>query len=239
MGIASYRQAGTVMTHRPLLVLAGCDAVALASRLTASGYATIDWLNAGAAAGQIRDQEGPAAAILAADQKPLIAELRQRFGAIPILLDLQHDSVHARSDCLNSGADDFWLSTVGPSDLLLRLRLHRTIQKRFTADVPVLQVEDLRCDPSRRCVHRGSRSIPLTAREYDLLLVLMQHPGRVFSRDELLQSVWREERSGSSNVVEVYVRYLRQKLEEAGEPRLLKTVRGIGYRLGASDVGRL
>ena len=239
MGIAPHRQAGTVMTPRPLLLLAGRDAVALASRLTASGYMTIDWLSAGAAASQIRGPEGPAAAILAADQKPLIAELRQRFGAIPILLDLQHDSVHARSDCLNSGADDFWLSTVGPSDLLLRLRLHRTIQARCAGDSPVLQVEDLHCDPGRRSVQRGSRPITLTAREYDLLLVLMQQPGRVFSRDELLQAVWKEERSGSSNVVEVYVRYLRQKLEEAGEPRLLNTVRGIGYRLGSAEVDPL
>ena len=238
------------MTHPPLLLLAGRDAVALASRLTASGYVTLDWLSAGAASNQINAAEGPAAAILAADQKPLIDELRQRFGAIPILLDLQQDSVAARSDCFCSGADDFWLSTVGPSDLLLRLRLHRTLQERSTLNVPclqldvsgsqldvqALQVEDLRCEPLHRQVHRGCRSIALTSREYELLLVLMRQPGRVFSREELLQSVWKEERSGSSNVVEVYVRYLRQKLEDAGEPRLLHTVRGVGYRLGAADL---
>ncbi len=227
------------MTPRPLLLLAGRDAVALASRLTASGYVTIDWLSAGVAANELSGPEAPAAAILAADQKPLIAELRQRFGAIPILLDLQQDSVTARADCLCSGADDFWLSTVGPSDLLLRLRLHRTIQARCAGDAPVLQVEDLHCDLGQRSVHRGARPITLTAREYELLLVLMQQPGRVFSRNELLHAVWKEERSGSSNVVEVYVRYLRQKLEEAGEPRLLMTVRGIGYRLGDAEVDSL
>ena len=103
-------------------------------------------------------------------------------------------------------------------------------------DAQTLQVADLRCDPVQRHVHRGCRSIALTSREYELLLVLMRQPGRVFSRDELLRKVWKEERSANSNVVEVYVRYLRQKLEEAGEPRLLNTVRGIGYRLGAADL---
>jgi len=222
------------MTAEPLLLLVGHDAVALATRLNASGYATVDWLSAGVASSRAQVGDEPAAAILSADQVPLIGDLRQRFGPMPILLDLQQDSVQARSACLRSGADDFWLSTIGPSDLLMRLRLHRTIQDRIGHRPALLTVEDLSLDPINRQVRRGARPIALTAREYALLVVLMRDSGRVFSRDELLQQVWQDERAGSSNVVEVYVRYLRQKLEEGGEPRLLHTVRGLGYRLGTS-----
>jgi len=222
------------MTAEPLLLLVGHDAVALATRLNASGYATVDWLSAGVASSRAQVGYEPAAAILSADQVPLIGDLRQRFGPMPILLDLQQDSVQARSACLRSGADDFWLSTIGPSDLLMRLRLHRTIQDRIGHRPALLTVEDLSLDPINRQVRRGARPIALTAREYALLVVLMRDSGRVFSRDELLQQVWQDERAGSSNVVEVYVRYLRQKLEEGGEPRLLHTVRGLGYRLGTS-----
>ena len=221
------------MTAAPLLLLVGTDAVVLASRLTASGYATVDWLSAGVASSSVQVGDEPAAAILSADQSTLIADLRQMFGPMPILLDLQQDSVEARSACLRSGADDFWLSTIGPSDLLMRLRLHRTIQDRIGHRPALLTVEDLSLDPINRQVRRGARPIALTAREYALLVVLMRQSGRVFSRDELLQQVWQDERVGSSNLVEVYVRYLRQKLEEGGEPRLLNTVRGLGYCLGA------
>ena len=149
------------------------------------------------------------------------------------VLDLKQDSVEARSACLSSGADDFWLSTLGPSDLLTRLRLHRTINDRKDLGHSLLQVQDLSLDPINRQVWRGARTIALTAREYALLLVLMQQAGRVFSREELQQRVWQDERAFSSNVVEVYVRYVRQKLEQAGEPRLLITVRGRGYCLGS------
>lgn len=225
------------MTAEPLLLLVGHDAVALATRLNASGYATVDWLSAGVASSRAQVGDEPAAAILSADQVPLIGDLRQRFGPMPILLDLQQDSVQARSACLRSGADDFWLSTIGPSDLLMRLRLHRTIQDRIGHRPALLTVEDLSLDPINRQVRRGARPIALTAREYALLVVLMRDSGRVFSRDELLQQVWQDERAGSSNVVEVYIRYLRQKLEEQGEPRLVHTVRGRGYRVGPAADG--
>ena len=220
------------MTSDSLLLLVGSDAVALAPRLTASGYLTVDWLASGVASHAVRGGDQPVAAILAADQSAWITDLRQRFDAMPILLDLREDSIAARSACLQSGADDFWLSTVGASDLLLRLRLHRTFARRSVNRPAVLQLDDLRLDPMERQVRRGSRRIDLTAREYDLLLVLMREQGRVLSRDELMQEVWQDEQRASSNVVEVYVRYLRQKLEDNGEHRLLITVRGRGYCLG-------
>jgi DNA-binding response OmpR family regulator len=225
------------MTSDPLLLLAGPAAVALAPRLTASGYTTVDWLSAGVASSRAQAGQEPVAAILAADQRPLISDLRLRFGGMPILLDLEQDTVEARSACLCSGADDFWLSSVGPSDLLMRLRLHRTIQSRDQQRPSLLKVEDLSVDISLKQVRRGGRPLALTAREYALLLALLQHPGRAFSREELLAQVWQDERATSSNVVEVYIRYLRQKLEEQGEPRLVHTVRGRGYRVGPSADG--
>lgn len=138
--------------------------------------------------------------------------------------------------CLASGADDFWLTTVGPSDLLTRLRLHLNLGQgpALPASEPaprLLQIADLVVNPTTREVKRGSRSLTLTAREYDLLLLLLQAGGAVLSRDAILAEIWREEGGASSNVIEVYVRYLRQKLEQGGERRLIHTVRGQGYCL--------
>ena len=219
------------MNVDPLLLLAGHSAVALAPRLAASGYVTFDWLSSGPSAHAAEPGESPVAAVLAADQAALIQDLRSRFGAMPILLDLERDSVEARAACLGSGADDFWLSEIGPSDLLLRLRLHRTIQQRSGQRPALLELDDLSVDPANRTVRRGDRVVALTAREFMLLQVLLRRRGQVLSRELLLQEVWQGERS-SSNVVEVYVRYLRQKLEAGGERRLLHTVRGRGYCLG-------
>ena len=219
------------MNADPLLLLAGASAVSLAPRLAASGYATLDWFSAGPSAHAPEPGESPVAAVLAADQAALIQDLRSRFGAMPILLDLERDSVEARAACLGSGADDFWLSEIGPSDLLLRLRLHRTIQQRSGQRPALLELDDLSVDLTNRTVRRGERVVALTAREFMLLQVLLRRRGQVLSRELLLQEVWQGERS-SSNVVEVYVRYLRQKLEAGGERRLLHTVRGRGYCLG-------
>ena len=219
------------MSTEPLLLLAGTSAVALAPRLSASGYTTVDWLSAGVTSSCGVAGDEPLAAVLGADQIDLIAELRQRFEAMTILLDLEQDSVEARANALRCGADDFWLSCLGPSDLLLRLRLHRTIQAREGRRPQQLQLQDLSLDPVTRQVRRAGRELALTAREYALLVVMMKRPGHVFSREQLMREVWNDE-SANSNVVEVYVRYLRQKLEGQGQSRLLLTVRGRGYSLG-------
>ena len=219
------------MSTEPLVMLAGTSAVALAPRLSASGYTTVDWLSAGVTSSCGVAGNEPLAAVLAADQVDRIAELRQRFGAMTILLDLEQDSVEARANALRCGADDFWLSGLGPSDLLLRLRLHRTIQAREGRSPLQLQLQNLSLDPVTRQVRRAGRELGLTAREYALLVVMMKRPGHVFSREQLMREVWNDE-SANSNVVEVYVRYLRQKLEGQGQSRLLLTVRGRGYSLG-------
>jgi DNA-binding response OmpR family regulator len=217
-----------------LLLLVGSSATALAPRLSASGYSTLALTNLELTDWAALKNQGPVAAVLAADQRHRIAELRHRLSGLPLLLDLVDDSVDARSEFLHSGADDFWLSGSAPSDLLMRLRLHCTLSQRQPSRPSLLQLknDDLCLDPSTRGVWRGGRALDLTTREFMLLLTLLQHQGRVLSRDQLLQQVWQEERANSGNVVEVYVRYLRQKLEAGGEGRLLHTVRGRGYCLG-------
>ena len=217
-----------------LLLLVGSSAAALAPRLSASGYSTLDLTNLVLTDWAALKNQGPVAAVFAADQRHRIAEFRHRLSGLPLLLDLVDDSVDARAEFLHSGADDFWLSGSAPSDLLMRLRLHCTLSQRQPSRPSLLQLQndDLCLDPSTREVWRGGRALDLTTREFMLLLTLLQHQGRVLSRDQLLQQVWQDERASSGNVVEVYVRYLRQKLEAEGEGRLLHTVRGRGYCLG-------
>jgi len=215
------------MTPAGRVLLVGERAEALAARLEASGYVVIRGTagGQGLAAGEVE------VAVLAAEAAPQIQDLRQQLGAVPILLDVAEDSVDARVRCLSAGADDFWLSELGPSDLLMRLRLQLNLQRQATPVTPLLQVGDLSLDPISRSVKRGPRLVALTAREYQLLLLLLERKGTVVSRDLILRRVWNDDRGTSSNVLEVYVRYLRQKLEEGGERRLIHTIRGQGYCL--------
>jgi len=213
-----------------VVLLVGAQAVGLAPRLEASGYQVLDW-SAGSAALRPAPGIAPTVVVVAADQAGLIPELRGHFGAIPILLDVLSDSVEGRESCLSSGASDFWLSTLGISDLLQRLRIHCSLQQRGAGSNHLLQVADLTVDTNCRQVRRGDRPVALTAREYGLLMLLLTHAGQVVGREQILSEVWNDDQGTSSNVIEVYVRYLRQKLEEAGEPRLIHTIRSRGYSL--------
>ena len=215
------------MTPAGLVWLLGPEAEALAARLRASGYAL--WKEPEGEAGQ--ETAPPDVVVLSACQGARIPELRRRLGATPLLLDVRDDTVEARSHCLSSGADDFWLSSLGPSDLLMRLRLQLGLSRSLAVPMQLLQLADLSLNPTTRQVRRGNRSVALTAREYQLLLLLLERRGTVVSREQILRQVWDDRPATSSNVIEVYVRYLRQKLEEGGERRLIHTVRGQGYCL--------
>ena len=211
------------------ILLVGPEAEALAPRLEASGYQCCrEPVPVGA---------NPDAVLLSLDDSGRIAYLRHQWGTVPMLLDVGDDTVEARIHCLSSGADDFWLSSLGPSDLLMRLRLHLDLTRRANVPAQLLQVGDLILNPSTRLVKRGARPVGLTAREYQLLLLLMERKGTVVSRELILRQVWNDDQNSSSfssstsNVIEVYVRYLRQKLEEGGERRLIHTIRGQGYCL--------
>lgn len=220
-------------TPAPIVVLLlGPEAADLAPRLEVSGYSAIEHEPADGL---------PAAVILSPGTEQRIPELRRRLGARPLLLGITSDSVESRSHCLEWGADDFWLPSLGTSDLLTRLRLHLALAQRQvpTPVSALLTLADLRIDPVARQGWRGQRQLSLTAREYQLLLLLLRHRGSVVSRERILEDIWADQGGGASNVIEVYVRYLRQKLEQDGEPRLIHTVRGRGYCLsdGRPPVG--
>jgi two-component system response regulator MprA len=206
-----------------ILLLLGQQAEALAPRLEASGYRC--------RMGDAGVEAGCDLVVLGAELADQLPALQERLGPVPMLLDIGTDSVAARSRMLRSGATDFWLSSAGASDLLMRLRLHRKLLDKGRPPEDRLSLGDLSLIPSRHEVRRGQRQVQLTAREYALLLLLMEHSGQVLSRDQILRQVWHDQQGAASNVIEVYVRYLRQKLEEQGERRLIHTVRGQGYCL--------
>ncbi|MEB3260730.1 MAG: response regulator transcription factor [Cyanobacteriota bacterium] len=214
----------------PLLWLVGAAAEELAPRLEASGYRTASAPPPEADAAMALPP--PAAVILAPSRADRIPDLRRRWGALPILLGSPRDDVEGRCQALSGGADDLWLTSVGPSDLLTRLRLHLKLQPPSPPpEEATIVVGDLRVDPRSHTVTRAGRVLALTSREQQLLLLLLRHRPGVVSRERILREIWPEERGAASNVIEVYVRYLRRKLEEGGQSRLIHTVRGQGYCL--------
>ena len=214
-----------------VVLLVGQEALALEERLRASGYAPTHWSCSAERALPSGSNVVPVAVILASDQGEKVSELRSRYGSLPILIGVKDDSIAARESVLACGADDFWFPFCAPSDLLQRLRLHLSIHSRSALSPPLLQIADLSVDIGSRQVHRGNRLLGLTAREYALLVLLLEERGRVVSRERILRDVWKDDQGSSSNVIEVYVRYLRQKLEEGGGSRLIHTIRGRGYCL--------
>ncbi|MFM8525438.1 MAG: winged helix-turn-helix domain-containing protein [Cyanobacteriota bacterium] len=227
------------------LLLIGERALAQQPRLELSGYGCLrenDADTRGASDGSSPPEDGqppePALLLLSADQAGRIGSLRQHWPGCPILLDSETDSIETRTHCLTAGADDFWLSDLGASDLLGRLRVHLKLVARQARRPVCLRLADLEIDPARHQVRRGQRRVALTSREYSLLLLLLQNVGQVVSRDTILATIWSDQQGTASNVIEVYVRYLRQKLEEDGERRLIHTVRGAGYCLSERPPGQ-
>src|SRR5436309_12638099 len=147
----------------------------------------------------------------------------------PVLMLTARDAVSDRVAGLDSGADDYLTKPFAFEELLARVRaLLRRGGDRASA---VLRVGDLTLDPATREVRRGTRRVSLTAREYTLLEYFMRSAGRVLSRPMLAQHVWGLDFDSESNVVDVYVGYLRRRIEASGERKLLHTVRGAGYVL--------
>ena len=206
-----------------VLLLLGAEAEALAPRLEASGYRC--------RVGEAQLGEPCDLVVLGQEWAARLPQLLEQLSPKPLLLDIGRDSVAARSELLRSGATDFWISSAGASELLTRLRLHLRLLDKQKPPADRLSLADLSVVPSRHEVRRGQRSVALTAREYALLLLLLEHRGQVLSREQILRQVWHDQQGAASNVIEVYVRYLRQKLEQEGEKRLIHTVRGQGYCL--------
>jgi two-component system, OmpR family, response regulator len=156
---------------------------------------------------------------------------RLRRGGIwaPVLMLTARDSVDDRVSGLDTGADDYLVKPFAFAELLARLR---ALSRRGDTERPnVLEVGDLRLDPALREVRRGTREIRLSAKEFALLETFMRRPGEVLSRLHLLEHAWDFAYENRSNVVDVYVRHLRRKIDEPFDRHSLETVRGAGYRL--------
>jgi DNA-binding response OmpR family regulator len=159
----------------------------------------------------------------------LCRRLRSTGIKIPVILLTAKDEVGDRVTGLDAGADDYLVKPFSIEELLARIRAH--LRRTQETDTDLLQFEDLSLNRRTREVHRGQRSIELTAKEFDLLQYLMSHPRQVFTREQILENIWGYDFLGDSNIIEVYVRYLRLKLEQESEKRLIHTARGVGYSL--------
>jgi heavy metal response regulator len=158
-------------------------------------------------------------------------ELRTQGSRVPILMLTARDAIEDRVRGLDSGADDYLVKPFAFQELLARIRAlwRRGGEVKSTR----LQVGDLVLDTVTHRADRGGRVIELTAREYALLEFLMRHPGQALSRTQIAEHVWDYDFFATSNVVDVYVRYLRRKIDQGFEIKLIKTVRGVGYKIEA------
>jgi two-component system response regulator MprA len=159
-------------------------------------------------------------------------QLRSTGDDLPILVLTARDSVSERVAGLDAGADDYLPKPFALEELLARMRalLRRTTPEE-QSDSAIMTFSDLTLDPVTREVHRGKRPISLTRTEFALLEMLIANPRRVLTRSRILEEVWGFDFPTSGNALEVYVGYLRRKTEAEGEPRLIHTVRGVGYVL--------
>jgi two-component system, OmpR family, response regulator MprA len=154
-------------------------------------------------------------------------------GDVPIMILTAKEGVSDRVTGLDMGADDYMVKPFDLDELMARIRA--LLRRAQPAGQPkVYQFSDLTLDTGTRQAKRGDRLISLTAKEYELLELFLRHPRQVLTRDVIYDSVWGYDFGGESNIIEVYVRYLRQKLEREDEERLIHTVRGVGYVLRQS-----
>lgn len=155
--------------------------------------------------------------------------LRVTGNQVPIILLTAKDEISDRVAGLDGGADDYLVKPFSIEELLARIRVH--LRPTHQENPDLLEFLDLSLNRRTREVYRGDRLIELTATEYDLLEYFISHPRQVLTREQILERVWGYNFMGDSNIIEVYIRYLRLKLEANQEPRIIKTVRGVGYVL--------
>jgi len=208
--------------------------------LAFNGY-QVDLASDGFGALEAVDAQRPDAMILDVmmprlDGLEVCRRMRAAGDELPILVLTARDAVSDRVSGLDAGADDYLPKPFALEELLARLR---ALLRRRTADdiaaaagySPTLQFADLSLDPDTRDVRRGDRPISLTRTEFSLLELLLQNPRRVLTRSTILEQVWGYDFPTTGNALEVYIGYLRRKTEAEGEPRLIHTVRGVGYVL--------
>ncbi|HSK99112.1 MAG TPA: response regulator transcription factor [Rubrobacteraceae bacterium] len=167
------------------------------------------------------------------DGHRVLGRIRLRRPDVPVLMLTARDDLRNKVDALDAGADDYLTKPFDLEELLARIR---ALTRR--ADQPQaskIEAGDLKVDLRSRRVWRGDKLVDLSSREFALLEYLMRHPGQVLSRQQILSAVWDYDFDPGSNVVDVYVRHLRNKIDLPGEPSLISTVRGAGYRFQSSQ----
>jgi two-component system response regulator MprA len=207
----------------------------LARALSIEGYA-VESAPDGIEAMQVVDKVAPDVIVLdvmmpVMDGLEVARRIRSRGDRTPILMLTARHEVTDRVAGLDAGADDYLVKPFALDELLARLRALLRRTDPAAGDGPALEAADLRLDPTTRQVFRGGREIQLTKTEFDLLELLMRNAGIVLTREQVYEEIWGYDFESSSNSLDVYVGYLRRKTEEAGEPRLIQTVRGVGYVL--------
>ncbi|MGC2484911.1 MAG: response regulator transcription factor [Acidimicrobiales bacterium] len=160
--------------------------------------------------------------------------IRRSGDTTPILMLTARNAVNDRVEGLDVGADDYLVKPFDLAELLARLRALLRRHNATEVDGTVLRFEDLTLNPATREVHRGTRLVELTKIEFDLLELFLRHPRQVLTRDQILDLVWGYNFDSGTNSLAVYIGYLRRKLEEDNKPRLIQTVRGVGYALRTS-----
>ena len=158
-----------------------------------------------------------------------VARRLRAGGDVPVLMLTARSGTGDKVAGLDAGADDYLAKPFVLDELLARVRAH--LRRRSADHPPVLRFSDLELDPSAHTVHRGGRPVDLTAREFELLEIFLRQPRQVVTRQLLYERVWGYDFGGESNIIDVYMRRLRSKLEAAGEPPLLHTIRGVGFVL--------
>jgi two-component system response regulator MprA len=154
--------------------------------------------------------------------------LRRRGDPVPVLVVTARDAVDDRVEGLDAGADDYLVKPFAVEELRARVR---ALLRRTGAGNDTIQFADVTLDPATREVYRGERRLQLTRTEFNLLELFLRNPRQVLTRSQIYERVWGYDFGATSNALWVYIGYLRRKLEEGGEPRLLHTVRGVGYAL--------
>ncbi len=221
--------------NRPRLLIVDDDRKitgALRRSLTYEGY-IVDVANSGAEALTMARETRPQLVVLDIMMPGIngieVCQLLRRTDDVPILMLTAKDEISDRVAGLDAGADDYLVKPFAFEELLARVRaLLRRREPRHSTEICF---QDLCLDTRSRTARRGDRKIDLTTTEYKLLEFFLNRPSEVVSRHTILEKVWGYDFEGESNVLEVYIRYIRAKLEAEGEPRLIHTIRGAGYVL--------
>lgn len=163
------------------------------------------------------------------DGVELVKKIRGEGIKTPVIFLTARDSIEDRVIGLDSGAEDYLVKPFAFEELLARIRV--LIRKQAGSGTNLLTIGDLRLDISTRQVTRSGKSISLSAKEFDVLEYLMQNKNTVLSREQIENHVWNFDYSGGTNVVDVYIRYLRKKIDDSFETKFIQTIRGVGYML--------